>query len=275
VRHFPYFRGVEQHDAVDYLQHLLDNMHSEVSTDSSAAGTDAKPPISLTDLAGPQLLNMSRLAKEDTPEDLYSPVNLFLTGQQLTVVKCEACGVYSAKFTPYSVLSLPIVNSVTAASAETIEEAFDLYHETDDLVGDDQFHCSKCDGKRDAMMKHMLTINPDILVVHLKRFTFADGAPVKLDQMIGFGMELSLPDLQRTVEGGDTALYELQSVVYHCGTMTQGHYTAASRRRGSWYLFDDAKKPTRARTADEIVNQDAYILFYRRVPTEAEIGEPS
>jgi len=116
-------------------------------------------------------------------------------------------------------------------------------------------------------MKDMVTVYPEVVVVHFKRFAF-DGAPKKLDHFISFDFELSLPDLAQTVYGQPPRVYDLESVVYHSGSMEGGHYTAISRRGLNWFYFDDERKPLRL-TADELegmFNEAAYLLFYRREP---------
>jgi ubiquitin C-terminal hydrolase len=82
---------------------------------------------------------------------------------------------------------------------------------------------------------------------------------------VDFGFELVLPDLEQTVSGADLIKYELESVVYHVGSMNEGHYVAISKRLNDWYFFNDAHPPEKVDKLSEIVNRAAYILFYRKV----------
>lgn len=72
-----------------------------------------------------------------------------------------------------------------------------------------------------------------------------------------------------------TNLYDLYAVCYHQGeTLETGHYTAACRNPydQQWYRFDDQNVTAipncgngdSEQTATEIVNNEAYILFYQR-----------
>ena len=63
--------------------------------------------------------------------------------------------------------------------------------------------------------------------------------------------------------------YDLYAVCYHQGdTLETGHYTAACRNPfdHNWYKFDDQKvtKVDNEHINEEIVNNEAYILFYQR-----------
>ena len=73
-----------------------------------------------------------------------------------------------------------------------------------------------------------------------------------------------LPDLRNTITGGQGVKYTLESVVYHDGTVSEGHYTAISYRDSHFYLFNDAKEPELIVDLEKIITEDAYILFYRK-----------
>ncbi|XP_035792131.1 ubiquitin carboxyl-terminal hydrolase 31-like isoform X1 [Anopheles albimanus] len=63
--------------------------------------------------------------------------------------------------------------------------------------------------------------------------------------------------------------YDLYAVCYHQGdTLETGHYTAACKNPydGQWYRFDDQRVTHVAedRVDEEIINNEAYLLFYQR-----------
>ena len=265
VRVFPYFKGFDQHDAFEFLQLLMDHMHAEGS-EKSAASADSTPPVTITNLIGTELLQMSRDALRSTPGDPDNPISMFFMGQQLNVAKCYNCTVMTAKFTPHTVVSLPIVNSTdNDFPVFSIESSFDLYFATHPLIDEDQLFCSKCNSKQNGAMKNLLTVNPEILIVHLKRFTFSGGAARKLDHMVHFDLELILPDLEQTVKGSNLIRYALESVVYHVGSISTGHYVAVSKRGDDWFFFNDSETPEKISNARDVINRAAYILFYRKV----------
>ena len=61
--------------------------------------------------------------------------------------------------------------------------------------------------------------------------------------------------------------YDLYAVCNHHGNDLQGgHYTATCRNPtdGKWYAFDDVHTRTITKPEDEVVSEDAYILFYQK-----------
>ncbi len=68
-------------------------------------------------------------------------------------------------------------------------------------------------------------------------------------------------------------IYELYAVCnHHGGDLQGGHYTAFCKNPtdGQWYNFDDVR--TRCITEQEVVSNDAYILFYQRQPVGGSEG---
>ncbi|XP_019852485.1 PREDICTED: ubiquitin carboxyl-terminal hydrolase 31-like [Amphimedon queenslandica] len=60
-------------------------------------------------------------------------------------------------------------------------------------------------------------------------------------------------------------MYDLYSVCYHYGDMNRGHYTAHCLNpvNNQWYIFDD-HRVLPVQSEDQLVSQNAYILFYVR-----------
>lgn len=104
---------------------------------------------------------------------------------------------------------------------------------------------------------------PDILVIHLKRFSKGASSWGKMSDLVDFPLENW--DLTNWVEGKRTAeqlktsnegrallgdqfedkplLYDLFAVDNHYGGMGGGHYTAYAKNTndGRWHHFDDAR----------------------------------
>ena len=86
-------------------------------------------------------------------------------------------------------------------------------------------YCPQCKVHRQASKKLDLWRLPDILVVHLKRFSFNRGFRGKLDIFVDFPMtKLDLSKYVAPEEGGH--VYDLYAVSNHYGGMGGGHYTA-------------------------------------------------
>jgi ubiquitin C-terminal hydrolase len=114
---------------------------------------------------------------------------------------------------------------------------------------------------------------PDILIIHLKRFTFdtcmASGHMLrsKVDDKVEFPIEgLDLTKyILGPVDPDAPPVYRLFGVSEHTGpTANSGHYTATVRNSidGQWYRCNDSHV---GRTSGEAsITGGAYVLFYQR-----------
>jgi len=106
---------------------------------------------------------------------------------------------------------------------------------------------------------------PPILIFHLKRFTLGNE---KISKTISFPKELNLlPQWCTSNYDIHSRNYQLFSVVSHHGKETKGgHYTCYSfnAQHNSWFYFDDSKV-TKTDLKRVLNNDDAYLLFYRKV----------
>lgn len=85
-------------------------------------------------------------------------------------------------------------------------------------------YCPVCKVPQQASKKLDLWRLPDILVLHLKRFSFSRYLKDKLETFVDFPIHGL--DLSRYIPGKAVALYELYAVTNHYGSMGGGHYTA-------------------------------------------------
>jgi len=132
----------------------------------------------------------------------------------------------------------------------------------------DPWYCSDCKEFRQASKKFDIWRLPDILIVHLKRFSYTRLWREKISTYVDFPFE-GLDVKEFVVNPKETnTIYDLYAVSNHYGGMGGGHYTAYCKnlKNGKWYTHDDS----RVSPADpnEIRSDSAYVLFYRRrVPT--------
>ena len=66
---------------------------------------------------------------------------------------------------------------------------------------------------------------------------------------------------------GVSTIYDLYGVVNHFGNLNGGHYTSTikSPLDNNWYYYNDSS--VSSASAGKIMNDAAYILFYRRRDT--------
>lgn len=179
----------------------------------------------------------------------------------------------------------------------SLHQCLQLHTSAEKLGCGDAWHCPTCNRKQQVVKRLMLWSAPQILVLHLKRFRQGtlQSNSTKLSTtvkfpLIGFDISehvasrsstaISQVGVDNSVLGGvwspwkrpkrlipynDYNVYDLYAVVNHHGKDLQGgHYTAVCKNTADnkWYNFDDSK--VEVTCEDEVVNPDAYILFYQR-----------
>ncbi|EJD07703.1 UCH-domain-containing protein [Fomitiporia mediterranea MF3/22] len=171
----------------------------------------------------------------------------------------------------------------------TLNDCLDEFTREEELGEEDLWYCSKCKKHQPATKKFDLWTIPDILVVHLKRFSNSRILRDKIDAFVDFpveGLDLEAFSGEREVakrlaqEGHDVKalgvsdaeeplLYDLYAVDEHMGGLGGGHYRAYAKNHETdkWYHFDD----THVSVADpaDAVNRSAYLLFYKRRTSRA------
>ncbi|TID02047.1 putative ubiquitin carboxyl-terminal hydrolase 12 [Colletotrichum higginsianum] len=156
----------------------------------------------------------------------------------------------------------------------TLEECLDEFEKAEVLSEQDMWYCPRCKEHRRASKKFDLWKTPDILVVHLKRFSSAGWRRDKLDILVDFPIEgLDLHKRVLCQETGKEEIYDLIAVDDHFGGLGGGHYTAYGRNfvDGQWYNYNDTSV---SKTSPEsVVTRAAYLLFYRR-RSETPLGGP-
>jgi ubiquitin C-terminal hydrolase len=66
-------------------------------------------------------------------------------------------------------------------------------------------------------------------------------------------------------------LYNLYGVIIHKGGLNHGHYISYCKNyfNQNWYLYDDELVKEEPNVEGNVLNQNAYILFYRKKALDA------
>ncbi|KAL4803450.1 hypothetical protein BDV18DRAFT_153729 [Aspergillus unguis] len=148
----------------------------------------------------------------------------------------------------------------------TLYECLDEFNKEEILSENDAWYCPRCKEHRRASKKFELWKTPDILVMHLKRFSASRGFRDKLDVMVDFPVEsLDLAGRVEAPEEGKSLVYDLFAVDNHYGGLGGGHYTAYAKNfmTGLWNEYNDSSV-SRPIDPQNAVTSSAYLLFYRR-----------
>uniref|UniRef100_A0A4W6D9F7 ubiquitinyl hydrolase 1 n=1 Tax=Lates calcarifer TaxID=8187 RepID=A0A4W6D9F7_LATCA len=145
-----------------------------------------------------------------------------------------------------------------------LQECIELFTTVETLEEENPWYCPVCKKHQLATKKLDLWSLPEVLIIHLKRFSYTKFTREKLDSIVDFPLS-----------GEPPSRYDLIAVSNHYGGLRDGHckFTylvfvrpdtsyAKNKDNGQWYYFDDSKV-TYARE-DQIVTNAAYVLFYHR-----------
>ncbi|WOL11391.1 ubiquitin carboxyl-terminal hydrolase 5-like [Canna indica] len=145
----------------------------------------------------------------------------------------------------------------------------DAFLREEPLVPEDMWYCPRCKEQRQASKKLDLWRLPEVLVIHLKRFSFSRSTKHKLETFVNFPIhDLDLTNYVAHKKGSQRQIYELYALSNHYGSMASGHYTAHIKLldENKWYNFDDSHiSPI---NEDDVKSAAAYVLFYRRTRGE-------
>ena len=130
----------------------------------------------------------------------------------------------------------------------------------------DTWYCPRCKEHRRATKKFELWKTPDILVMHLKRFSSSGMRRDKLDVLVDFPIEnLDLTSRVIETEEGKSEIYDLFAVDNHWGGLGGGHYTAFAKN------YTDARSGTNIMVMNLLEPCGSNLLiFYRLVGIESK-----
>ncbi|KAJ3717682.1 hypothetical protein C8R42DRAFT_629929 [Lentinula raphanica] len=281
------YMGTSQHDSQEFLSFLLDGIHEDTNRIMS------RTVITRTPAEEERLENMPQQIAGEYEWQVWRQNNDsiivdFFQGMFRNQLRCMKCEKTSTTYNAFSILSVPVPARTGKIPLQNCLKAF---FNVEVMEGDDAWDCPRCKSKRRATKTLSLARLPPVLVIHLKRFEANGRFSDKIDTFVDFPIkgldltELMPPPLpvgadQSLLNGGmvnsvlsrdDPRIqlgpykYELYAVTNHFGNLSSGHYTAFVASRGGWLSCDDSS----VKNADikQVVNQKAYVLFYKRVRT--------
>ena len=143
----------------------------------------------------------------------------------------------------------------TVIGISILVDCFRKFAEKEQLGETEMWYCGKCKEHQRAYKKLDLWSAPEILILHLKRFQYAQNTYFvhrqKLDDRVAFPVEnLDLSPCVLDPESRRSAQYDLYAVSEHSGGLGGGHYTATAKddNTGVWRRITTTAL-CRARTA--------------------------
>ncbi|XP_069807640.1 ubiquitin carboxyl-terminal hydrolase 36 isoform X2 [Dendropsophus ebraccatus] len=225
-----HFRFGSQEDAHEFLRYTIDAM---------------------------QKACLNGYAKLDRQSQATTLVHQIFGGYLRSRVKCSVCKSVSDTFDPYLDIALEIRHSAN------IIRALELFVRSDVLSGENAYMCAKCKKKVPATKRFSVHRASNVLTLSLKRFANFSGGKITKD--VGYPEFLNIRPYM-SHNNGDPVIYALYAVLVHSGySCHAGHYYCyVKASNGQWYQMNDSL--VHASNIKVVLNQQAYVLFYLRVP---------
>lgn len=272
IKFAPQFKGSEQHDSQEFLNFLLDGIHEDCNL---IVKRPTPPPESAEEEARFEKLpdwEASGIAWERYLERNSSVVVSLFQGQYRSRLTCLTCHATSTTYNSFMSLSLPIPAKRSGPASVSIYQCLDYFVKEEILDNDDAWNCPRCKARRRASKALTLSKLPDVLLIHLKRFSYDGPFKDKLETIVESPM--TGLDLSRYVPRSmfppnsppenSSFSYDLYAVSNHFGSLSGGHYTACVRNgyRNEWHNFDDSRFSVC--DPSKVLSRAAYNLFYVR-----------
>jgi ubiquitin carboxyl-terminal hydrolase 4/11/15 len=158
----------------------------------------------------------------------------------------------------------------------TLEECFMETSKSEVLSEDNAWYCSRCKELRRATKTLDVWTVPDILIIHLKRFSGFRSFRDKIEDHIDFPVEgLDLSGKVGFPEGKDLT-YDLFAVDNHYGGLGGGHYTATAQNfyDKQWYDYNGKHPNPFTLTAPNTNRLDSIQVFVGREGGHAQRLSP-
>ena len=141
----------------------------------------------------------------------------------------------------------------------TIYDCFNLFVQTERLSNENKWICNQCKSHQNANKNIMIYHSPNVLIIGFNRFK----GERKNEDMIQFPIENF--DISKYVIDKETnETFDLIGVINHYGSLNSGHYVSICKNflYNKWFMFNDSQ--VKEVEEGEIVNRNAYVLFYQR-----------
>ena len=180
-----------------------------------------------------------------------TPCDKLFAQVQVKRVRCGACNVTTQQYESFYAHALSL-----APGLVTLDALF-KHHLADEAV-DGAWRCDEWSHYGNGTIMKDVVHWPQVLVVSIKRFSYARGRLRKLTQHVQFNERW---EMQPGIG------YQLAGVIEHQGHAgLAGHYVAYVRAAdGMWYLCNDTRAPCVVPVA-HVLRQEAYMLMYTRQP---------
>ncbi|XP_076947042.1 ubiquitin carboxyl-terminal hydrolase 24-like [Bidens hawaiensis] len=254
-----------QEDAQEFLSFVMHQMHDELHKLEGQIPLVNGGKVSLVssvsddeddswETVGPR--NKTTITR--TQSFIPSKLSHIFGGQLRSVVKARG-NKPSATIQPFLLLHLNIYPD----PVNTIEDALHLFSAPETLEGYRASSAGKAELVSASKSVKILEL-PEIIILHLMRFSYGSQGSTKLLKPIYFPLELVLNRDLLVSPTTEVRKYELVATITHHGREpSNGHYTAdILHSSGKWLRFDDSSVDSIS--TNKALHDQAYVLFYKQ-----------
>lgn len=237
------FEELKDEDETDDLDSIQNNSNHVSDTDS-----DSQFPATTVTDPTPVINNQPRFNKVPRQKATLPPSTIIRQGEGIllewTVKKAQQLFGTARSFADENAVNTEAwedmndlgdpnldVGEANQPKQVTLSDCLNEFTKEEELSDEDLWYCPKCKKHQRASKKFDLWRLPEIIVVHLKRFSHSRTYKDKIDVMIDFPItELDLTDRvlgmdesQNTNEDENRLIYDLYAVDNHFGGLGGGH----------------------------------------------------
>ncbi|XP_038706727.1 ubiquitin carboxyl-terminal hydrolase 8 isoform X1 [Tripterygium wilfordii] len=259
-----------ERNSIGEVAGMEENLSSSLDGNSNHSNTEQSERTDSTSDGELQFyLADEKATVKESKIEMNEPLKMSGVPRRLNVLVCWPVK-HSEQYDTRLLSSLPEIFK-SGIFAKRPQESISLYKcleaflKEEPLGPEDMWYCPSCKKHQQASKKLDLWRLPEILVIHLKRFSYSRFMKNKLEAYVDFPVDdLDLSTYISYKNGQLSHRYMLYAISNHYGSMGGGHYTAFVHHGGDrWYDFDDSH--VHPISQDKIKTSAAYVLFYRRV----------
>ncbi|KAL3475595.1 hypothetical protein BJX99DRAFT_229234 [Aspergillus californicus] len=280
-----------QQDAKEFFDFAVDCLHEDLNVNWQR---NPLRPLTFEEEMQRERMPVAKVSRIEWDRYCHreeSFISSLFAGQHASRLRCTTCQRTSTTYEAFYSISVEIPSS----GKGDIYQCLRSYCQEEMLSGDEVWKCPYCKCERVATKQIIITRAPQILVVHFKRFSASKTQSArKIHTPVDFPLHGLLMDdfvfsqprkatndalsagLQDTTSATEPPFtYDAYGVLRHLGSsMGSGHYISLVRdaSRQCWRKFDDGRAtdfmPRDLSFKDRLQNEQAYIVFYERVPAK-------
>lgn len=264
----------EQQDSSEYFRFLINQVLEELGVDVLfVPGRSFKK---IDDIKSSILNIQSVISHNKFLRKEYSPLTKLFVGLELTSTTCKICNNNNNSFETNIIwqLHIPYDNKNTSKDFQ-IEELMDKWSENEILDDKNKLKCEFCGVKSNASKSHLIMKTPKILVIQFMRFKrdMFGNIHRKITNKINYPVNnLNIKKyISKSSQDYNNCNYNLIGINCHyelgqSQNLNLGHYISIVKNRydDNWWIFNDSNKPIKILKEDDLINKNAYLLFYYR-----------